>query len=236
MSQAWVEIFKAAIVSPMGIAGLAILVAGSVVITLFGPQDKPGTKLLAVTILLLFCGVLACFALYTVQPTVVAPQTEEAAKKNPGAMKQPFSPGQRSLALSSSLDPNSGARGEAANKAPQVPTQPASTSERSLAEEASAQHRLLRADVAKATKAGVQLELVQAAEPPGSPSLPAGAAQVPVRIDCGTAWTGWIDAGDVVRDPCPTQCTRGAELARSFRVVGFPPHTQANYQFQCWRK
>lgn len=55
------------------------------------------------------------------------------------------------------------------------------------------------------------------------------------RLDCGVAWSGWTNPGAAVGNPCPSGCTRGAELGQSYRVVGFPPHPQTQHKFQCWR-
>jgi hypothetical protein len=56
------------------------------------------------------------------------------------------------------------------------------------------------------------------------------------RTDCGTAWSGWVDVGGGVGNPCPSGCTRGEELGQSYRVVGFPPRPQTKHKFQCWRQ
>jgi hypothetical protein len=69
--------------------------------------------------------------------------------------------------------------------------------------------------------------------PPAAPQPPV--AQAPTRTDCGTAWTGWVNAGGGVGNPCPAGCERGAELGQSYRAVGFPPRPQAKHKFQCWR-
>ncbi len=58
---------------------------------------------------------------------------------------------------------------------------------------------------------------------------------VQARSDCGTAWTGWVDPGGGVGNPCPASCARGDELGQSYRVVGFPPRPQTKHKFQCWR-
>jgi hypothetical protein len=202
-SEAWKEIFKAAVTSPLGIMGLTILVAGCVIIALFGRKDDPRTKLLAVGVMFLFFVVLVSVAVYTVQPTTV---------KTTGAMTPAFLPTPHILALSSSHKPASVVRLQA--------------------REASDQGCASCADPAEAS---IQLKLVQAAESLFPPSLAAGVAQVSGQIDCGTAWTEWVDPEVVVGNPCPTGCTRGAELARNFKVVGFPPHPQVRYKFQCWR-
>jgi hypothetical protein len=55
------------------------------------------------------------------------------------------------------------------------------------------------------------------------------------KLDCGTAWSAWTDAGGGVDDPCPTSCSRGEELGLSYRRVGFPPRPQTKHKFQCWR-
>ena len=52
------------------------------------------------------------------------------------------------------------------------------------------------------------------------PSAPHPSA---ARIDCGIAWSGWIEVGGAVGNPCPSGCSRGHELGQSYRVVGFPP-------------
>jgi hypothetical protein len=201
--EAWKEIFKAAVTSPLGIIGLAILVAGCVIIALFQGKDDPRTKLLAVGLMFLLFVVLVGVAVYTVRPITV---------KTTEAMTQAFLPTSPILALSSSLKPASVVRLQA--------------------REASGQGLASCADPAEAP---IQLKLVQATESLFPPSLAAGVAQVSGQIDCGTAWTDWVDPGVVVGNPCPQGCTRGAELAREFKAVGFPPHPQVRYRFQCWR-
>lgn len=52
---------------------------------------------------------------------------------------------------------------------------------------------------------------------------PASALSAHERVGCGSAWTGWVEVGGGVADPCPFQCVRGDELGQSYRVVGFPP-------------
>jgi hypothetical protein len=71
-----------------------------------------------------------------------------------------------------------------------------------------------------------------ASQPTTPPPPPVTAA----RTDCGTAWTGWVDVGGSVGNPCPAGCTRGAELGQSYRAVGFPPRPQTKHKFQCWRE
>lgn len=185
-SEAWAEIFKDAVTSPLGIIGLAILVAGSVVITLFRPQDKPSMKLAALAMLLLFCGGAIFVALYFTEPIITVTQ-------------------------------------QAPNDAPESPVQPHSRSQGALS--------IIASQAAAAT---AQLKLAQAPAPPSAPRPPAENG----RASCGTEWTQWVDVkdGSDVQDPCPPACTRGPELARSFRVVGFPPRPQARYMFQCWRR
>jgi hypothetical protein len=56
------------------------------------------------------------------------------------------------------------------------------------------------------------------------------------RTDCGARWSGWIEVGGAVGNPCPPGCSRGAELGQSYRVVGFPPRPQTQHNFQCWRE
>src|SRR5262245_37323595 len=67
--------------------------------------------------------------------------------------------------------------------------------------------------------------------PPPEPRRPAESR----RVDCGTAWTRWIEVGGGVGNPCPAGCERGAELGQSYRAVGFPPRPQTRHNFQCWR-
>lgn len=81
---------------------------------------------------------------------------------------------------------------------------------------------------------------VVAQSPPPAPSTPpaavtAPASPPPARIDCGTAWSGWIEVGGAVGNPCPSGCSRGEELGQSYRAVGFPPRPQTQHKFQCWR-
>ena len=77
----------------------------------------------------------------------------------------------------------------------------------------------------------------KAAEP-----LIAGAAKKPVKVDkaaesrkpvCSNAWTDWIDIRKPAGNPCPTGCSRGDELEKKLRMVGFPPRPQVKYKFQC---
>ena len=74
-----------------------------------------------------------------------------------------------------------------------------------------------------------------AAQPTPAPIPQPPVAQAPVRTDCGTAWTGWVNPGSGVGSPCPAGCERGAELGQSFRAVGLPPRPQVKHKFQCWR-
>jgi hypothetical protein len=77
-------------------------------------------------------------------------------------------------------------------------------------------------------------------KPPTVPGPPSAAAPTPpaapVRVDCGTVWTGWVKPAGGVGDPCPSGCVRGAELGQSYRMVGFPPKPQTKHKFQCWRQ
>lgn len=167
---AWSEIIAKAATSPLGIAALMTLVVGIVIVSLVKPTDKPHFRLLAIIILMIFCGGLMGAAIYSVRPTVLPPdaasgaQTEGPSQQPPAMASQP--------------------------PAPAVPSQPAM--------------------------------------PPAAP--------VATRNDCGTAWTGWVDVGGGVGNPCPGGCTRGAELGQSYRVVGFPPRPQTKHKFQCWRE
>jgi hypothetical protein len=165
-SNAWTEIIGKAAVSPLGIIALIILVAGFVVITLFGPKDRAEIRLLAVFILLLFSSGLAFAAIYNVQPTALPPAEIK------------------------------GAEIEKPSQQPPQPSEPPP----------------------------------QAKTAPPAPAV----AKASTRKDCGTAWTGWVDVGGSVGNPCPSACTRGAELGQSLRAVGFPPRPQVKHKFQCW--
>jgi hypothetical protein len=96
-----------------------------------------------------------------------------------------------------------------------------------------------------AIQAEVQTERLvpQQPTPPPEPSVPPAparsqppASKAAARIDCGTAWTGWVNVGGSVGNPCPSGCARGAELGQSYRAVGFPPRPQVKHKFQCWRE
>jgi len=65
--------------------------------------------------------------------------------------------------------------------------------------------------------------------------LPSVRPQPAARVDCGQHWSGWIEVGGAVGNPCPEGCSRGDELGQSYRVVGFPPRPQTQHKFQCWR-
>jgi len=170
-SKAWAEIIGKAAASPLGIIALVVLVAGFVVLALVKRRDKPGFRLFAIVILLLFCGGLVATAVYTVRPTSLSAAAVKGVESE-GPSQQP-------------------------------PTQ---------------------------TTEGPP------AQPSPPPSQTPSTAQAPVRVDCGTAWTGWVNIGGGVGDPCPTGCVRGAEIGQSFRAVGLPPHPQVKHKFQCWRK
>lgn len=71
------------------------------------------------------------------------------------------------------------------------------------------------------------------ARSPGT--LPHGTAAVVARQECGDTWSGWINIGKGVGNPCPAGCERGEELGKSIRMVGFPPRPQAKHKFQCWK-
>jgi hypothetical protein len=72
------------------------------------------------------------------------------------------------------------------------------------------------------------------APPTVAPSPPSRTAAS--RMDCGSAWSGWIEIGGAVGNPCPSGCSRGDELGQSYRAVGFPPRPQTKHKFQCWRE
>ena len=70
----------------------------------------------------------------------------------------------------------------------------------------------------------------------------AQAARKPMKVDkaaesrkpvCSNAWTDWIDIRKPAGNPCPTGCSRGDELEKKLRMVGFPPRPQVKYKFQC---
>lgn len=168
---AWAEIIAKAAVSPLGIAALALLIVGFVVVNLIRPADKPHFRLTAIVILMVFCGGLMGAAIYSARPTALPPAAAAGAQTEGPSQQPPAS--------------------QSSPSAPSVPAQPA-----------------------------------------GSASAPVTAA----RTDCGTAWSGWVDAGGAVGNPCPSGCTRGAELGQSYRAVGFPPRPQTKHKFQCWRE
>lgn len=75
--------------------------------------------------------------------------------------------------------------------------------------------------------------------PPAKPPIAKAPAPAPTRRDCGTAWTAWVDVGDVGSEAlhaCRVGCVRGQELAKAFRVVGFPPSPEVRFKFQCWQQ
>jgi hypothetical protein len=221
---AWREIIIAAMKSPLGIIALAILVGGNVVITLFGPQDKSSTKLLAITILFLFWGGLTVVAMYRVEPFVPA-GSNQAVNENGKVFSRLASPDRNSLISTISLSPHSAARCGAADEVTQARNQLGSP--RVNADiDTSTQPRVSRVAEAQAIEGLIQPEFGRAEEASRAPSLLAQAPPRPGRIDCGTAWTEWLDVGHEPENPCPSGCTRGAELGRKFKVVGFPPHTQ----------
>src|SRR6266700_6794011 len=116
---AWREIILAAMGSPLGILALAILVGGNVVITLFGPQDKSSTKLLAITILFLFWGGLTVVAMYRVEPFVPA-GSNHAVNENGSALNRLASPDRNSLVPTISLHSQSAAQCGAADDVTQA--------------------------------------------------------------------------------------------------------------------
>ena len=163
-TSAWAEIIAKAAVSDLGIAALAILVVGSVILALIRPSDHPKIRVTVVILLMVFCGGLMGAAIYSAQPVALSAQ----------------------LAVG-------------------------------------------------ATEEGPSQQLLADIPPEASPAPTTAVASTPKpRADCGTAWTGWIDVGGGVGNPCPSNCTRGAELGQSYRVVGFPPRAQTKHKFQCW--
>jgi hypothetical protein len=141
---------------------------GFVVIALIRRNDKPSTRLGAITLLLVFSGGLVGAASYFVRPTSLPPSSNAEAQSDTPSVQPPES------------------------------TPPAATAT------------------------------------PTAPSTSTTVQQAQVRTDCGTAWTGWIDLGGGVGNPCPLGCTRGAELGQSLRVVGVL-RAQIKHKFQCWR-
>lgn len=53
--------------------------------------------------------------------------------------------------------------------------------------------------------------------------------------DCGDRWTGWIEIGGPVGNPCDAGCQRGNRLGDKFRLVGLPARPQYKTKFQCYR-
>jgi hypothetical protein len=64
---------------------------------------------------------------------------------------------------------------------------------------------------------------------PGTSDIPTGAASP----NCNAEWSGWVDIGGAVGNPCPAGCSRGGELGQSYRVVGLPPRPQTKHKFEC---
>ncbi len=162
--EAWAEIIRAAAVSPLGIAALALLIMAFAVYRLIDPKDKPWVRLSAIVTLMVSCFGLMGAAIYTANPTTPSREVVEGSKSEEPPKKRPGIP-------------------------PGV-TPPAVT-------------------------------------PPPSVNL--------ARKDCGTSWSGWIEVGGGVGNPCPDGCARGEELGQTYRVVGFPPRPQTKHKFQCWQ-
>jgi hypothetical protein len=80
-----------------------------------------------------------------------------------------------------------------------------------------------------------QTAATQSQTPPSAPAPSPPPSAASTRVDCGTAWSPWIEVGGQVGNPCPSGCSRGGELGQSFRVVGFPPRPETQHKFQCWR-
>ena len=72
-------------------------------------------------------------------------------------------------------------------------------------------------------RTGAALPTPTVPTPSGSSPAAPSAPTAPARVDCGSAWSGWIDVGGAVGNPCPSECSRGDELGQSYRAVGFPP-------------
>ncbi len=53
--------------------------------------------------------------------------------------------------------------------------------------------------------------------------------------DCGDRWTGWIEVGGAVGNPCDQGCQRGDRLGDAFRLVGLPTRPQYKTKFKCFR-
>lgn len=63
------------------------------------------------------------------------------------------------------------------------------------------------------------------------------AARYTIREDRGQAWTGWMEVGEGVGNPCQAGSSRGEQIREEIRVVGFPgldQRPQTKHLFQCW--
>ncbi|EGQ8472053.1 TPA: hypothetical protein ACPJ0L_001830 [Vibrio alginolyticus] len=48
------------------------------------------------------------------------------------------------------------------------------------------------------------------------------------------AWSGWVNWGGGVGNPCPKGMERGREIGQAYRVVGLlPPKPQTKHKFEC---
>jgi hypothetical protein len=55
--------------------------------------------------------------------------------------------------------------------------------------------------------------------------------------DCGTAWTGWLQANHGLGgSPCPRGCYRGLTLRKQMQMKGLPPWPHYRRELQCWRR
>lgn len=86
---------------------------------------------------------------------------------------------------------------------------------------------------ARADRPAAAAPPVAAMEPRRRERTATTARSAPEAPDCGKVWTGWTDTDAALRVPCPDGCVGGAELERSFKLVGFPPRPQVNRRFQC---
>ena len=104
-STAWAEIISKAAVSPLGIAALALLIVGFVILRLVPPNDKPRFRLIVILVFMLFCGGLMAASIYSVRPTAL-PQSAATDVQTEGPSHQLSNP--TSATPSSSLQPPGG--------------------------------------------------------------------------------------------------------------------------------
>lgn len=89
---AWAEIIRAAAVSPLGIAALALLIMAFGVYRLIDPKDKPWVRLSAIVTLMVTCFGLMGAAVYSANPTVPSREVAEGSKSEEPSAPRPKPP------------------------------------------------------------------------------------------------------------------------------------------------